>query len=280
MCIIASELPESISADWNNRIRTFQNDETVLPPWQIRFHRFVPEETEFQDGRLGESGLFRFYKSIDSYWIFAYNNQQKIAARLTLSYDSVDIFYNANCAQYNFVSNIQTLLCLAYKYRALMNHGLILHSSAIIYRNKAVLFIGDSGAGKSTQAEYWKKYKHAEVLNYDQNYLQIRQDSIVVSSTPWGGKEAYYNNKTATLNSIVLLQRSSDENKIEHFNMGKSFSTIYLHNYIFPFEIRIEESFSKNIKELISRVPVYRLTCTLGLEAVDLLHYTLYDSYV
>ena len=24
-------------------------------------------------------------------------------------------------------------------------------------------------------------------------------------------------------------------------NMGKSFSTIYLHNYIFPFEIRIED---------------------------------------
>ena len=54
-----------------------------------------------------------------------------------------------------FAQNANWLLYLALE-RPLLHYGrLILHASAVLYHERAILFAAPSGGGKSTQAEIW-----------------------------------------------------------------------------------------------------------------------------
>ena len=47
--------------------------------------------------------------------------------------------------------------------------GIIFHSAYIGFRNEGILFTAPSGTGKSTQAELWRKWREADVINGDRS---------------------------------------------------------------------------------------------------------------
>ena len=138
-----------------------------------------------------------------------------------------------------------------------------------------ILFTGVSGVGKSTQANLWRQYTEAEVLNYDQVLVFMQKDPIMVCGTPWAGKENIYIQGKYPLHAIVLVEKAK-ENNVTELAKGEAFSRVYLNNYMYPLNMEIENRYFDSIVSLVSKIPVYEMKCTVTKEAVDLLYKKLF----
>lgn len=92
--------------------------------------------------------------------------------------------------------------------------GIIVHSLSLKDNNKGYLFIGESGAGKSTMASFWHGLSNVRVINDDRSILifdKNRKD-IICYSSPWSGtfseNRPTYKDKTK-LNRIFFMRHES-----------------------------------------------------------------------
>ncbi len=146
---------------------------------------------------------------------------------------------------------------------------LFLHGSAILYNDKAYIFVAPSGTGKSTHTRLWKECfgEAVTVINDDKPFLAFRDDKAYLCGTPWRGKHNIGQNLAAELGGICILsQAPTDEIRevapfdavsdiIQQCNLQR-----YLHNVPLALDL---------IDKLLNTVSVYRLSCTPTLVAVD-----------
>lgn len=66
-----------------------------------------------------------------------------------------------------FTDAVSVLKALDLNHILLERNAVVLHASYIEHEGDAVLFCAPSGTGKSTQAELWKKYRSARIINGD-----------------------------------------------------------------------------------------------------------------
>ena len=99
--------------------------------------------------------------------------------------------------------------CAQFYYHLLYFNGMMLHASAIEYNDKAYLFSGPSGIGKSTHTRLWQSlYGDAvQVFNDDKPALRRLDDGWYAYGTPWCGKDGINQNKNVTLGGICFLKR-------------------------------------------------------------------------
>ena len=95
----------------------------------------------------------------------------------------------------------------------LENSRIIFHGSCVIYEDKAVIFSGKSGIGKSTQADLWAKHENAEIINGDKIILMQKEDKLFAGSLPIAGTSGICQNKIAQVKAIIFLEQST-ENQI------------------------------------------------------------------
>lgn len=147
---------------------------------------------------------------------------------------------------------------------------LLLHCSYIIYNGKAILFCGKSGIGKSTQAELWKKYAGAEIINGDKAVVYSENGTLYASSLPIAGSSGICSNKTAEVAAIVLLEQS-DGNEVMKTTYANGVVSL-LSNCLF--DVWKEYEINKAIdicSEVCSAANVIRYRCTPDKSAVDCL---------
>lgn len=105
---------------------------------------------------------------------------------------------------------------------------LLFHGCAFEWRGKAWIFTGPSGTGKSTQYIQWKLLYGNEIhaINGDKPILELRDDCIMVHSSPWRGKEHMGVVPCAPLGGIIDLNRS-EENSIERITPQEAAETMF-----------------------------------------------------
>lgn len=147
---------------------------------------------------------------------------------------------------------------------------LLLHASYISTEAGAVLFTAQCGVGKSTQAELWRKYMSAEVINGDKAGVSVEKDGVFAHGLPFCGTSGICKNKTLPLKAIVLLSQAP-ENKIIRVTgiqaIQSLMGNIYL-DFVAPGET---QQCVDTLIELLSKVPVYHLQCTPDENAVKTL---------
>ena len=101
----------------------------------------------------------------------------------------------------------------------LLNHnGIVFHSSAVVYNNKAYLFTAPSGTGKSTHTSLWIKYlgnEKAKILNDDKPALVFENGKVYAYGTPFSGKTDLNINEKYELGGICYLSQG-DKNEIKN----------------------------------------------------------------
>lgn len=152
-----------------------------------------------------------------------------------------------------------------------------LHSSVIIYNNSAVLFLGESGTGKSTHTRLWLNHiKGSRLLNDDSPVLSIEDGEPVVHGSPWSGKGQVYINESYPVKAIVRIKQQPF-NKLQKLNTLESFGALYPS---FPPAFLKDNFFEGHICEIISKVisttPVFLLHCLPDREAAELVKETVY----
>ena len=67
-----------------------------------------------------------------------------------------------------------------------------LHGSCIVYKGKAVLFLGESGTGKSTHTRLWREnIAGSKLLNDDSPIVRYEEGGVWVYGSPWSGKYSF-----------------------------------------------------------------------------------------
>ena len=91
---------------------------------------------------------------------------------------------------------------------------LILHASGFIYEDKAYVFAGDSGVGKSTLAAQFLNDPAFTVIGEDQVILRFKNGRFWVYGTPWHVNAQMCSPNGAPLENFFSLQKD-DRNRID-----------------------------------------------------------------
>lgn len=150
----------------------------------------------------------------------------------------------------------------------------LIHASVVVKDGTAILFLGESGTGKSTQARLWcETIPDAFLLNDDCPAIRLPY----VYGTPWSGKTACYKNEHYPIKAIVRLSQAK-ENRIEQLSILHSIGAL---QPSFSPELANDDSCMDHIMSIISdiieTIPIYHLACLPNKEAVHLLYQTLYE---
>src|SRR6266516_6185768 len=67
------------------------------------------------------------------------------------------------------------------------------------------LFLGHSGAGKSTSTMLWKSLRNCQILSDDRIILRLRNCELWMHGTPWHGEAAFASPGDSRLKRIFIL---------------------------------------------------------------------------
>lgn len=114
----------------------------------------------------------------------------------------------------SFQMDLFHALRLPFLYLA-QKYGMVaIHSASLLYKGKAWIFSGHSGAGKSTHTNLWKELYHTPIINGDLNLLALHDGQAFVYGIPWCGTSGICDTKSYPLGGIILLKQAP-QNRIE-----------------------------------------------------------------
>lgn len=148
---------------------------------------------------------------------------------------------------------------------------LLFHSSAVALEGKAYLFAAPSGTGKSTHARLWRQRfgEAVTILNDDKPLLRFEPSGQVLAcGTPYAGKEDLHANRMVPVAGILVLYQNP-ENVIRPMTAREALPVFYQQSYRgLADPVLIRRSLDLMVR--LTRLPVYRLGCTISAEAAEL----------
>lgn len=147
---------------------------------------------------------------------------------------------------------------------------ILLHSSFIYWNKKGILFSAPSGTGKSTQADLWKKYEDAEIINGDRAGIKKKDGKWNAYGLPIAGTSGIYKNKKAELSHIIILKQGK-ENNLKRLSPREAFIKIYSETIIHTWDMDFQNNVVNIITDLVKSVPIYQYECLPDKSAVDFL---------
>lgn len=151
--------------------------------------------------------------------------------------------------------------------RFLKREAVFLHASFIRWNGKAILFTGVKQIGKSTQAELWRRFRGAELLNGDRALLRKLDGVWTACGSPFCGTSGICFNEKVPIAAIVVLKQGG-ENRAESVGL-KDAVIAFLSGCSFDASSRsVTERLMTLAQQIYGAVPMLRLTCTADARAV------------
>jgi hypothetical protein len=91
--------------------------------------------------------------------------------------------------------------------------GILFHACGIDDRGNGVLFLGNSGHGKSTMGKLWLE-KQCTILNDDRIVVREKSDQFLMYGTPWHGTLAEWTLEELPIRKIFFLNPSGKNSVI------------------------------------------------------------------
>lgn len=155
-------------------------------------------------------------------------------------------------------------------------NGFCLHASAVALNNKAVLFSGPCGTGKSTHTRLWQEVfgeDKAVIINDDKPAIRLLEDRFYVYGTPWSGKTDINKNIKVPLEGIVFLEQGP-ENTIQRLSNRESIQWLFFQSLRPNGDPEKTEKLLKILEKVIEKIPIYKMKCTPTKESVMLSYET------
>lgn len=168
---------------------------------------------------------------------------------------------------YSDIENIWT--CFTFQKQIIDFDGLVIHASAIAIKDKAILFSGKKGVGKTTHAKLWQKaFQNVKILNDDKPPVRCLEEGIFVYGSPWCGNSIENVNDKVKLGAIVFLEQA-DKNQMDLIEVESQKVYMILKNTFRPKESIKMQKLLTSVEKIAVNVPVYRLRCTADMAAVQ-----------
>ena len=89
------------------------------------------------------------------------------------------------------------------------HHAIAIHSSTVCRPEGAVLFLGESGTGKSTHTRLWLEHiPDTALLNDDSPIIRMKAGVPTVYGSPWSGKTPCYKQEFHPIRGLVRLSQA------------------------------------------------------------------------
>lgn len=161
----------------------------------------------------------------------------------------------------------------------MVNFGsLLIHCSVVEYKGKGIMFAGDSGAGKSTQASLWKQYRGAEIINGDRGAICADGGGFNVYGVPFNGTSAICQNKSCKAELLVLIGRG-EKNEFFKLDGASAFRMLLGKTTYYEWDRQSVESVLDILDRFVKAVPVFCLKCLPDESAVRTLEEG-YEQYL
>lgn len=221
----------------------------------------TPDIIIFRKSNNYEARLLYFPTTHDCYAYYEEINEQEINIYINKSYKSL--------------LNIDTIFIslLALERHLARQNAFILHCAYMAFEDRAILFSGPSGIGKSTHSNLWCKYfpQKTSIINGDKCLLTQENNKLFANGWPVCGSSEICKNEKKEVAAIILLQQAPTnqiitEKSICHFKKLLAQTTI---NYWNTTYLNCAMNF---IETLLKQTGCITYACNISEEAVIKLH--------
>ncbi len=150
---------------------------------------------------------------------------------------------------------------------AVGSNGCVLHSSFIEKDGGAILFTGPCNIGKSTQANLWKEYADAVVVNGDKTFIFEKDGVFYASGLPFSGSSKDCLNRVLPLKAVISLEQA-DSNNAQRLVSDEAFFKLYKNCYPVHCSREFTGMLFDFVQKLSRSVPVYDYACLADESAV------------
>lgn len=153
------------------------------------------------------------------------------------------------------------------------------HSSAIVCNGRAVLFLGESGTGKSTHTRLWREnIAGAVLLNDDSPFIGFVDGRATAFGAPWSGKTPCYKQEHYPIAAIVRLSQAP-HNAIRPLRSVHAIGALLPSlTPAFGYDDELQDRMLATLSKIISQVPVYHLECLPDAAAARLSYDTVFGK--
>lgn len=161
---------------------------------------------------------------------------------------------------------------------AAQGNGLcLLHSASLLFQEKAWLFSGHSGVGKSTHTSLWHVLFDTPYLNGDLNMIGMENGQPYCYGLPWCGTSGICTTQKYPLGGVVFLKQAP-YNKVTMLSPDQE--VLFLTQRLIS-PSWTQEQMSGNLllaEEITSHIRIFRLECTKDPEAARLMQETILNA--
>ncbi len=157
--------------------------------------------------------------------------------------------------------------------------AIAIHSSVIVKDGGAVLFLGESGTGKSTHTRLWREnIEGARLLNDDSPIIRLVDGVPTAFGSPWSGKTPCYRNFSFPIRGFVRLSQAP-HNVIKRLGILNAIGALLPScPPAFAYDDELQDCICDTLSQMIANVPVYHLECLPDGDAARLSYNTIFGK--
>lgn len=220
----------------------------------------------FSDADSSQAGYFstEVRKSDDGSMLFLISqpSSQEVNARLCVSADYSCAELSLHGSELMRYLSFTNAVNICYLLATARLDTLLTHSSAVMYKGKAYIFLGKSGTGKSTHSRMWlSALEGVELMNDDHPVIRIEDDgSVVLYGSPWSGKTSCYKNISAPLGGVVRIGRAP-HNKAVRLSPIHAYASLMTSCSGLTWEKHLADGKDRTLQAVVSKVPCWLMEC-------------------
>ena len=175
-------------------------------------------------------------------------------------------YFNSEQPVYPLEYPLDELLMI---HRLSRGDGAEIHGCGVISPDgKGRLFVGHSGAGKSTASRLWLNQPGVRVLSDDRIIVRMNDGVPIMSGTPWHGDAGLAEQASTRLHRIYLLEQAP-VNQILPLAHANAAAELFARSFV-PYHDAIGIANTLDfLAELTATIPVALLRCTADKSAIQ-----------
>jgi hypothetical protein len=146
--------------------------------------------------------------------------------------------------------------------------GVAIHAAAVADMGKGRLFVGRSGAGKSTMAELWLNTTNARILNDDRVIISHQDGDYMMQGSPWHSRIPVVSSRPAPLEGIYFLKHGQ-ENRIQPVTPTDAISQLMVCCFTTYWDPDGMKSTLDILDDLVKSIPCFNLSINPGDSVVN-----------
>ena len=243
----------------------FNADVTVLISWDWKTHA-IPTVS-----MTGNDLVQNYYIEQDTYLCETQGGAKGAIAMCRCTPDFSHIQCVLNLDNYAYIPQQMDFILRTLPMRAIFQQfgTLFFHAAQITYQETGILFAGPSGAGKTTQAKLWERFRNARIICNDRTLLRKQDGNWHSYGYPMDGSQPVRSGEVHVAGCIVLVKQSQNgKSSIERLRTGKAMAQLMPQLVIDWWSENARNQAAENLFLLLKEMPVYQLTATMDEQAV------------